>query len=260
MKRKIVNAGRFLFPFLVLCGAWEVLVRAGAVNGQVVPAPSAIIGEFYQLLWQKQTLGYHVVSSLYRLLAGYLLAVIAGFAAGSLLGLNRTLRDMFSPVLSLLMAVPTIAWVPVLLITAGLGDTTVIAAIFLGGVFEITYSTMTGIRALNRQQVNAARIMGARRLMLFFEVIVPGSLLYVMPALRLSIGYCWRALVGAEMLAAAIQWGLGRMIYDARFWNDVKIMFVGLVTIGLFGVFFDRLLLKRLEKGTIQKWGMLAAR
>ncbi|GAF97847.1 unnamed protein product [marine sediment metagenome] len=64
--------------------------------------------------------------------------------------------------------------------------------------------------------------------------------------------------MGAEMLSAMIKWGLGKMIYEARFWNDVKVMFVGLVLIGLFGVILDRLLLKRLERATTEKWGMLA--
>ena len=70
------------------------------------------------------------------------------------------------------------------------------------------------------------------------------------------MGYCWRALVGAEMLCAMIKWGVGKMIFEARFWNDVRVMFVGLTVIGVFAVLIDRMLLRRLEKQTIEKWGM----
>jgi ABC-type nitrate/sulfonate/bicarbonate transport system permease component len=142
----------------------------------------------------------------------------------------------------------------------GLGDLTVITAIFLGGVFEITYSTIAGMRSVDKQLINAARIMGVSELGLFFKVLLPGSLVAIMPALRLSVGYCWRALVGGEMLSAMIKWGLGKMIYEARFWNDVKVMIIGLAFIGIFGVILDRLFLKPLEQGTVEKWGMLTER
>lgn len=167
---------------------------------------------------------------------------------------------MFSPTLGFLIAIPTIAWVPVLLVTMGLGNKTVVTAIFLGGVFEMIYSTTAGIRSVKDQQINAARIMGVRGLPLFFRVMFPASLVYIMPAMRLSIGYCWRALVGGEMLSAMIEWGLGKMIYEARFWNNVRIMFIGLMIIGILGVVLDRVFLKPLERNTLEKWGMLAER
>jgi len=260
MKDRLFEFGQFLFPFFVLGIFWEISVRTGLINPQTLPSPSMILHELYTLTWQKYALQHHLSHSLYRLFVGYILAVIAGITIGTILGLQKTMRDMFSPVLSLLISIPTIAWIPVLLITMGLGNKTVITAIFLGGVFEITYSTIAGIRSVNKQQINAARIMGVKRLGLFYKVLLPASLVSIMPALRLSIGYCWRALVGGEMLSAMVEWGIGKMIYEARFWNNVKVMFVGLMVIGIFGILLDRVLLKRLEQATIEKWGMLAAR
>ncbi|MHC4725081.1 MAG: ABC transporter permease [Planctomycetota bacterium] len=219
-----------------------------------------LMQELYELLFRKQALQYHLYHSLYRLFLGYLLAVIVGVMMGTVLALSKVVRQMFSVTLSLLISIPTIAWIPVLLITLGLGDKTVITAIFLGGVFEITYSTVAGMRSVDRQLTNAARIMGATRWGLFFKVLLPGSLVSIMPALRLSVGYCWRALVGGEMLSAMIKWGLGKMIYEARFWNDVKVMLVGLAAIGILGVVLDRLFLKTLEQATLEKWGMLVER
>jgi NitT/TauT family transport system permease protein len=257
---KLWRTGQFLLPFLVVGLLWEAAVGLGAFDPKVLPAPSSLLMELHRLVWEKKTLQHHLLASLYRLFAGYFLALAMGIAVGALLGLRRTLREMFSPPLSLLIAVPTIAWVPVLLITMGLGEKTVITAIFLGGVFELIYSTMAGIQSVNIQQIHAAQIMGVRGPSLFFRVMFPASLAYIMPALRLSIGYCWRALVGAEMLSAMIEWGLGKMIYEARFWNNVQIMFIGLILIGILGVVLDRLFLKPLERGTLEKWGMLAKR
>ncbi len=256
--RKLKEFGQFIFPLMVAGMIWQLAVSYGFIKAALLPSPSMIALEFYRLIWVKQTLLHHLGSSLYRLAIGYFFAVAVGILAGALLGLNRTVREMLSPSLSLLMAVPTIAWVPVLLVTMGLGDATVITAVFLGGVFEMTYCTMAGIRSVNRQQINAARIMGVNGPKLFFKVLVPASLAMVMPALRLSNGYCWRALVGAEMLSAMILWGVGKMIYEARFWNDVKIMFVGLLLIGVCAVLLDRIVLKPLERSTVERWGMLS--
>ena len=259
-KSRMSEIGQFILPFLVIGIVWEISVRSGIANVQTLPAPSMILHELYVLIGKKGVLQCHIYHSFYRLAVGYILAVVVGITVGTVLALQKNLRDMFSPVLSLLIAVPTIAWIPVLLITMGLGDKTVITAIFLGGVFEITYSTIAGIRSVHQQQINAARIMGVKTLGLFFRVLLPGALVSIMPALRLSIGYCWRALVGGEMLSAMIKWGVGKMIYDARFWNDVTVMFVGLMVIAFFGVLLDRIILKRLEHETIEKWGMLAER
>lgn len=257
MRKSLIDFIQFIFPLVILASAWELSVRCGFFSADILPPPSVLIAKCWDLAADRHILIHHTVSSLYRLFFGYCLAVVIGVALGALLALNRVVREMFSPVLSLLISVPTIAWIPVLLVTLGLGERTVITAIFLGGVFEIIYSTIAGIRAVNIQQVNAARIMGVDGIALFFRVLFPASLAAILPALRLSMGYCWRALVGGEMLSAMIVWGLGKMIYEARFWNDVQVMILGLLIIGIIGVILDRVLLKRLEQQTVEKWGML---
>lgn len=248
----------FLYPFLVIGALWEVLVRVGLVNTPSLPAPSAIFGQFWRLAVVNGVLWQHMGASLYRLVIGYLTAVAAGTLVGGLLSLNHTLSDLFKPLLTLLISVPTIAWVPVLLISMGLGDETVITTIFLGGFFAIAYNTMRGIEMVPNNLVRAARLMGLRGPSLFLRVYLPGSLVSIITGLRLGIGYSWRALVGGEMLAAMIDHGLGKMVFDARFFNDITVMFVGILIIGLSGFLLDRSFLRWLEIATVEKWGMLA--
>jgi len=246
-----------LLPFLVGGILWEGGCRFFDVSPQILPPPSLIAAQAVEL-WAKGALRQHILASLFRLLLGYVLAVTAGIILGALIALKSDIRRMSSLTLSLLISIPTITWVPVLLITMGLGDRTVITAVFLGGLFEMIYSTALGVENVNRRIVDAARIMGAKRTDLFFRVMLPASLSFVIPALRLCIGYCWRALIGAEILSAMIRWGLGKMIFEARFWNDVTVMFIGLLSIGLLAVLFDRVFLRRLERITIEKWGIAA--
>lgn len=260
LKHILISIAQFLAPFLVVGLVWELLVRFGVTDAGVLPAPSTILSKLWDLTWDKGVLFRHLSHSLYRLTLGYLLAVGLGIAAGTLLAMQKSAREMFSPLLSMLVSVPTIAWVPVLLITMGLGDKTVISAVFLGGFFAIAYNTIRGIEMVNEDLVNAGRLMGVSGIKLFFSVLLPGSLVSIITGLRLGIGYSWRALVGGEMLSALVEWGIGKMVYQARFWNDVTAMFVGLMVIGLSGFLLDRIFLKWLEKQTVERWGMLAER
>jgi len=173
-----------------------------------------------------------------------------------LLAQKQVLHDLFEPSLNLLMSVPTIAWIPIFLITLGLGDKTVIMAIFTSSFFAITYNTMRGIEMIDRSTVNAAHLMGMRGISLFLEVLLPASMLSIINGLRLAIGYAWRALVGGELLAAMIQWGLGKMVYQARYFNDASVMLLGLLIIGITGYLLDKAFLTLLERNTVEKWGM----
>ena len=249
----------FLFPFVVVGLLWESLIYLDIISASVLPPPSQIILRVGDMIASGALQG-HLASSFYRLMVGYLLAVVLGIAVGALLAIQKTLREMFYPVLTMLISVPTIAWVPVLLITMGLGDRTVIMAVFLGSFFAIAFNTMRGVEMVDKNWVHAARLMGVGESSLFTTIFLPASLVSVITGLRLGIGYAWRALVGGEMLSAMAEWGVGKMIYQARFFNDVAAMFVGLILIGVSSFILDRVLLKRMEQETVEKWGMLAER
>ncbi|MEM7537280.1 MAG: ABC transporter permease [Chloroflexota bacterium] len=255
----ITQSLEFFYPFVVVLVLWEGVVQLGFIEATILPAPSQIVSRIVKMA-SEGILANHLIDSFYRLILGYLLSVVLGITVGALLAINRTVRDAFSPIFSLLLSVPTIAWVPVLLITLGLGDATIITAVFLGGFFAIVFNTMRGVEMVNKSQVNAARLMGVSEWGLFPKVYLPASLVATITGLRLGIGYAWRALVGGEMLSALAEWGVGKMIYQARFFNDIAAMFVGLILIGIGSYLIDRVLLKQLEKQTVEKWGMLAER
>ena len=204
----------FILPFIVVIPIWEIISQLELIAH--LPPPSLIFSKFIFLAFEEGVLAQHLIGSVYRLLIGYILAVSFGIFLGTIVGLNKLISDTITPLLSLLISIPTIAWVPVLLITLGLGDETVIAAVFLGGFFAITYSVIHGIRTVNKNLINAGKIVGAGKYKLFESVLLPGSLVSLIPGLRLAIGYSWRALVGAEMLAAMVRWGVGKMIFTSR--------------------------------------------
>lgn len=256
IRRKLTSTFYFLLPFFCVFVIWELLVYLGIVRAKLIPSPSGIFLSLFEGIVLEHVLLTHLWQSLIRILLGFGLGTFLGTSLGILMGVEELIHKAFYPILSFLIPVPTLAWVPLLLIIFGIGDETVILAIFLGSFFPIVYNTMNGIRTIEKKEIWAAQSMGANRVTLFFDILIPGSMVSIITGLRLAIGYSWRALVGAEMLAAGISWGIGNMIYTARAFNDIQTMFVGLVVIAVGGFLMDRIIMDPLEKRTIEKWGM----
>lgn len=263
-KERLVKSFYFLFPFLTVIVVSELLINLGVISPKIIPSPSVLAVTLFELATHEPpppTLLDHVLWSLYRLTLGYGLGVFIGVSIGILLGMNRFLQKAFSPILGLVISIPTVAWVPLLLLTPLTGDETIVIAVFLGSFFPIVYNTMNGIRGIRKELIWASEIMGADKTTVFFDIVLPGSLVSIITGLRLAVGYSWRALVGAEMIAQAwISQGAGFMIFGAMFGRHPEVIFAGLLIIALGGFLLDRLIMDPLERRTIEKWGMVKER
>jgi ABC-type nitrate/sulfonate/bicarbonate transport system permease component len=251
--------GAKLIPYAALFVAWQGVATMGIVNTTLLPAPTEIAATAWDLVMRDSILLRHIYASLTRLIIGLGMGIVIGMAVGILIGSSKVARQMFSPLISILITIPTIALVPALLITVGIGSTTVIIAIFLACFFPVTYGTVNGIQGISQRYLQAAAISGARRWFIFRNILLPGSLRSILPGLRLAIGYSWGALVGAEMLASGT-WGIGHMIYAARTFYAVDVMFVGLVVIALGGFIMDKIIISYIERKTVVVWGMVSER
>jgi len=254
--RKVLEAGAFMVPLVIVAALLQIAVGIGVVDSALVPSPWSIGQAIVRLSAPQPLLLSYLLTSLYRLLTGFIFGGFVGVALGVLLGSSTALRNALKPVLDFLISVPTICWVPLLLISVGVGDATVIIAVFLGCVFPVTYSAMNGVRSAREELVWGARSMGASSARVLRSVLLPAALPTVITGLRLAVGYSWRALIGAEMLAAAGS-GIGYMIYAARAFYDVDVMFAGLVVIALAGLAMDYLVMGSVERRTVQRWGMV---
>jgi ABC-type nitrate/sulfonate/bicarbonate transport system permease component len=257
-----VSIGRIAIIVVPLL-AWEICSRLGWINGFLFPAPSLILHKLwvqagpggnppYVILW-------HVAYSLLRLLSGVLLAVTIGTLLGVALGMSRRMRLVFQPIISILMPVPTLAWTPVLLLIIGIDNRTTILVVFLAAVFEMIYIVASGIEMMNVKMLWVAQSMGASRWQIFWRVIIPGILPYLITGTRLGTGYAWRALIAAEMLAAST-YGLGFMIYDASEYMNMDVIYGGVVLIAVLGYLLENVVIGRVEAATTEKWGILNER
>lgn len=247
----------FILPIAALLIIWEAVVRLGLAQSNILPAPSTVLARAIQLLAPANPQGgvllMHIATSLYRAFCAFGLAVLVAIPLGFALGLSPALYKWVSPVLSLLLPLPAVAWTPVMLVAFGQGDTTIIIVCFLGAVFPVLYSTIQGVQAISKQTIWVVRSMGARPLNIFFQILLPASLPALMSGLKLGMAHSWRTLVAAEMLAA-IGAGLGYLIFAARSYMDVPTMFVGIVCLAVIGLLIEHGVFGPLEHATVRRW------
>jgi NitT/TauT family transport system permease protein len=196
----------------------------------------------------------HISSSLYRMLIGYVFAILLGNLTAFILSLNKYLKFSLKPLIAFLMSIPTITWVPVLLVITGISDRTVIIAIFLGGYFQIVYNTLDGLENVDSNLIRVGKMLELNKISILFRVSLPASLNQIIVGMKLGISYSWRALVGAEMLGAAYT-GLGYLVFTSRQFYDLNKAFCTLFLIGFLGYILSRMIILLIEKQTIEKWG-----
>lgn len=248
----------FLGPILILLLVWEGIARAGILSPFLFPPPSAIFAKMFNLMSASRDyiLWKHMARSLYRLAAGFASAALVGVMLGTAMGLSARVYRFFSPILSILIPIPSIAWVPIVILWLGLGDRTPITIVFLSAIFPIIYNTAAGVRGINKKHLWAAQTMGATRIQIFTGVVMPSALASILTGLRLGLAASWRSLVGAEMLAAT-GWGVGYMIFEAKDFLQVKVMYAGILTLAILGFILENGIFVTIERRTLRRWGMI---
>jgi NitT/TauT family transport system permease protein len=248
-------AARTAFPFLVVALAWEITARAGVFPAKLFPSLVEVGAAFWHLT-ANGILPHHALDTILRLLAGFALAAVIGVAIGILMGRSRRAEDICLPLVSIMAPIPGIAWAPLFLLWFGLGNRPAMLLVAFVSAFPIIFNTWTGVKAVKEIWVRSAQAMGADDRRLFGKVILPGALPYILTGLRLGLAQAWRTLVGVEMLAA-VPWGLGWMIFGAREFLNTDVMLAGVVVIGALGLALEKLVFQRLERFTVQRWGMM---
>jgi len=219
------------------------------------------LGAVARTLWDSLrdgTMFEHSAFTLYRVLCGFGLAVFIGLPLGVLMGRFRPVENFVLPLASALMPIPSLAWIPILILWFGLGNPVTILVVFYAALFPMLLNTWSGVRAVNPLWLRAAGTMGANEHALFWKVIIPGASPFIIAGLRQSFLRAWVAVIGAEMLAAS-DWGLGWVIFDAKEFLNTDVMLSSLVVIGFIGFVSERLVFGSIERATIYRWGMARA-
>jgi NitT/TauT family transport system permease protein len=245
------------FSLTVACLIWEGFARSGLFAPALAPS-IVLIGSAFGRMVLSGAMIWHALYTLYRVVFGFVLAGIVGVFIGILMGRFRRAERFFLPLVSVLMPIPSLAWVPVFILWFGLGNAATIALVFYAATFPVIYNTWTGVRSVNRLWIRSAEAMGADEKALFQKVVLPGSLAFVITGLRQAFARAWIAVVGGEMIAAT-NWGLGWVIFDSKEFLNTDVMMASLAVIGIIGFAFERLIFQTIEQRTVGRWGMVKA-
>jgi NitT/TauT family transport system permease protein len=239
---------------LFLLAVWETFARSGLFTQALTPPLAGIVKAVWRLLLDG-TLPKAAGCTLGRVLIGLTIACAIGIPVGMLMGRFRLAEKFFLPLVSVLMPIPSLAWVPLLILWFGIGETTSILVVAYAATFPVIYNVWTGVRAVSPLWIRAGFAMGASERQLFRKVVLPGMSPALFTGIRLAYGRAWIAVIGGEMLANPAA-GLGRLIFDSREFLDSEVMMASLVAIGLVGLLFERVVFQLVENRTVARWGM----
>ena len=227
-----------MLPVLILIGIWEATARLNLVPGGLFFPPfSSVILEIRDLVFGGVLLPNYL-SSLVRVLAGFVSGAVCGICVGVLMGWRQRVHRWCSPVISLLFPIPALGWLPLLMLWIGVNDLLPIAIIFICSFFPIVYNTVTGIRQVKPELINAARMLGASDGTILRRVVVPLALPNIFTGLKLEAGMAWKVVIAAEMVA--IPTGIGALMMRAESLVRVDIILVCLMILSVMCLLFER--------------------
>lgn len=232
----------FLLPLLsafMTIVVWKLVVMFGGWSEQVFPDPMKVARSLIELTLNG-TLLKNSIASLYRVTAGFYLAVLLGVPLGIILGRVKLLRDIFTPLINFLRPISPLAWIPLAMLWFGIGYKPAIFLIFLASFFPLLIATTIAVLSINPIFFQVAANFNLSNLETVTKIIVPAIIPDVVTALRLTIAIAWLVVVAAEMIA--VQSGLGYLILDSRNALRMDYVMVGMIMIGLLGVLLDSIM------------------
>ncbi|WP_245822386.1 ABC transporter permease [Brachybacterium avium] len=221
--------------FLGLAIWWAI-----SLTGLQIPSPFAVVASAIDLA-QRGILLEDVVASLRRVLIGFLLGSALAIPVGFLMGWYGWARGLLEPWVQFFRTIPPLAIIPLAIVLMGIGEQPKIFVIFLAAFLSCVISTFQGVVQVDRTLINAARVLGAKDGTIFVRVVIPASTPFILVGMRVGLGAAWATVVAAELIAA--QEGLGYRMQHAQIYYDLPTIFVGIITIGIFGLLMDRTLL-----------------
>jgi sulfonate transport system permease protein len=223
-----------LLPLIALAGL-ELAVRLHLVQSRLLPPPSEIASTLVDLA--DDGLAWHVLASTARVAVGFTLGAVLALALGAWVGLSRRARAVLDPTFQALRAIPSLAWVPLLLLWLGIDEAPKLTLIAIGGFFPVYMGVASGFRDVDRKLIEVAEMAGLSGGALVRRVLLPAALPAVLTGLRNGLSLAWMFMVAAELIAATR--GLGYLLTDGRETGRADIVLAAIVLLALLGKFTD---------------------
>lgn len=250
MKRAALRTAAGLILPAALLLAWHLAATSGTYTRSQLPPPSAVL-DAARALFSRGELMHHIAISLQRVLIGFAVGASLGLLLGGLVGLSRTTKAILAPTIQALRAVPSLAWVPLLLLWLGIGETPKITLVAIGAFFPVYTTVSSGLDHVDPRLRELGHAYGRRGPALLAEVLVPASAPAVISGLRLGLAQGWLFLVAAELIASSM--GLGFLLIDSENTGRTDILLLAIVLLALLGKASDAVL-GVAERQVVRRW------
>jgi taurine transport system permease protein len=227
---------------------WWLVTWVGWVKPLFLPSPQAVLGKFFDV-WNNGFTNTpfleHVGVSAARVFGAFTLACLVGIPLGIAMGMSPIVRGIFDPPIEFYRPIPPLAYLPLIIIWFGIGETSKVLLIFLSVLAPVALGARSGVKSAAIEQIHAAYSFGASRWQVMVQVILPSALPEILTAMRIGIGFGWTTLVAAEMVAATK--GLGYMVLSASQFLQTSTVVMGIIVIAIIAYSFD-LLMRFIER------------
>ncbi|EGT5472687.1 ABC transporter permease [Clostridioides difficile] len=246
---KFLRLVKSVLIFFIILLLWKITNYLGIWSDYILPSPEKVYSTFLNMI-SDGSIFINVYASIKRVLIGFAISTAIGVPLGIFFGIYSGVYEYFKSLINFLRNTPPLALIPMLILWFGIGEESKIIIIVLASFFPIFTSTLKGIKNCDSKLIEVGRVFEFSKLQIIFKIIIPNAILDIAVGLKLALGYSFRAIIGAELVAASS--GLGYLISDGKEMSRTDVVIVGIIVIGLLGIITDyifSIIVKKVSKG-----------
>ena len=250
MRNKVIHKWKPFLSIFLLLTIWIAVTEFELMRAYVLPSPGKVLDSFFQMV-ESGELFVDIGISFGRVFKGFAIAFGLAFVLGMLRALTPGVETYYEYMVQFFRNVPPLSLIPLLILWCGIGETTKIVIIVLASFFPMYLSIVKGFTSCDKQLLEVGAVFGYSGFKIFTHIVLPQAVPDILVGMRIGMGYSWRAIIGAEMVAAST--GLGHLILFAQQMSRTDKVIVGIFVIGLVGLVTDKLfgmLIKKVWKGS----------
>lgn len=219
--------------------AWALATRFGNIPAGVLPTIPMVGNTFVSML-QSGQLQSDLLVSLGRVIKGFLISGLCGIMLGALIGMFRLIKELFLPIITVIRQIPIIAWIPLIILWTGIGESSKVVVIVLAAFFPVIVNTESGMESTPEGYIEVAKLYKLSPWETFIKVYLPHALPHILVGLKLALGISWMAVVAAELIASVT--GIGYRMSYAKSLMQADVVIVCMLVVGLVGIIMDKLI------------------
>jgi sulfonate transport system permease protein len=233
---RLLGAASGLLLPLALLGLWQWASTNGSFSRSQLPTPGSVLEAARELI-DRGTLWTHIAITVQRVLIGFVIGAFIGVIIGSVVGLSRVASRLLSPLIGSLRAVPSLAWVPLLVLWMGIYESPKVTLIAIGAFFPVFTTVASGFAHADRKLVEVGRAYGLKGPSLVTGVLLPAAAPTIAAGLRLGLAQAWLFVVAAELIASSK--GLGFLLIDSQNVLRTDILIMSIILLAILGKLTD---------------------